>query len=135
MFSRGTQCEPIQLCERLYSIVETPFYTQYLLWVEAVLSSPVVSLRITGLGHGTEDVVSSNWLGKQTSSQDGTGSPDLRIFSQSGLPLRHASVSKIFSSIFNNHKKQQRLKTFNHYIISNSVGSSQVLGHRWTANK
>lgn len=88
------------------SWVHSTYYTTHLLWV--VLSSPVAILRITGLQHDTEDTASSNWPGKQTSSHDGTGSPDLRIFSHRGLSLRHAKESRIFSSICTHQHKTRK---------------------------
>lgn len=41
-----------------------------------------------------------NWLGRETSSQEGTGRPDVEMFSHNGLSERHAMDSKIFSSIY-----------------------------------
>jgi hypothetical protein len=87
------------------SSVHSNYYTRYLLWVETVLSRTVVILRMIGLEQGTVDKVSSNWPGKQTSSHEGTDSPDLRMFSHRGLSLRHAKESRIFSSICKNQHK------------------------------
>jgi len=112
-------------------------HSRYLLWVEAALSIPVVSLRMTGFGHGTEDMLSSNWPGKQTSSHDGTGSPDLRMFSQRGLSLRHANASKIFSSIFINirHIKGWKPSIIIRIYFILTLESSQMLDQRWSSNK
>jgi len=100
------------------SWVHSTYYTRHLLSAGTVLSRTVVILRMTGLEPGTVDTVSSNWPGKQTSSHEGTGSPDIRMFSQRGLSLRHAKETRIsFSICKHQHKTLTKWKSSNITIL------------------
>lgn len=113
-----TAAENIKGLTLCNSWVHSTYYTRHLLWAATVLSRTVAILRMTGLEQATVDTASSNWPGKQTSSHEGTGSPDLRMFSQRGLSLRHAKESRIFSSICKNqHKTLKKWKPSNATIL------------------